>query len=329
MALIGLLETLTSGNSILSGFDEKHNRITAPDHRHHYYSPGCLVLLAAFAKEKRISEGNIHFSKEEHYRYAEAIGLQSAIWGNDTYTRKRINHGINYSQLVHLETEQATDNASGAINSCIREFFNPGEHDQFVNELCDLIGDLHSNVWAHGKASGFSMAQKNKIPYVDAEYSLEFAIADHGIGFLNELARVGLAIDNDQDAINWCIQKGNSTKKITSGNDDWAQSMPADIISSPLRGIEKTRISDGNHHQGYGLFKLTELVKKFSGELTISSGHKLFLLDGNGKESYKDSVHYWQGVAISCKFDTRFIGKATQSASTEGADRVLGLMRKS
>ncbi len=187
MPAIGLLEGLAEyNNTVVSCYDLDSNSLILPKH-HTHYSPGYFALLAAFAKEKVIPEGNIIFSSDSIQEYAEAIGFSKAVWGHDVYPRQRVNDGKNYSPLVHLNEEGATDRASETINNCIRHFFKQGVHDAFVNELCDVVGDLHSNVWAHGKKSGFSMAQKIRDIYSKGEYCLEFALADHGMGFLREL----------------------------------------------------------------------------------------------------------------------------------------------
>jgi len=252
MPALGLYESLTSNDSILSGYDGATNSIILPDHRRYIYSPGCWVLLSAFACYHRIAEDKIIFHKDGKKGYASAIGFSRAIWGRDTFAYERKNEGRNYSPLVNLENQESTDAATEAINNCIRHYFD-GEHAGFVNDLCDLVGDLHDNVWSHGLASGFSMAQKTKVPNTENDYYFEFALADHGMGLLKELKRVGETADNDQEAIEWCIQKGHSTKKARSA-DDWAQTMPTDMIGNPLRGVEQVRLSD-NHHMGLGLFK--------------------------------------------------------------------------
>lgn len=326
MPFIGLLETLTHKISILNGYDSESNTLNLPDHSRFYYSPGYMVIIAALARKSGVSMNGIKYPDQLHKDYAEAVGITKAIWGKDTYEQVRINDGRNYSQLIHLDNEDATDKASAAINGCIRNFFPPGVHDNFVNELCDLVGDLHSNVWAHGMDSGFSMAQKNKAPNTD-DFCLEFALADTGMGFLSELNRVGKEINNDKDAINWCIQEGHSTKKHKS-TDEWAQAMPDDIIGNPLRGIETTKRADNSHHMGLGLFKLIELVKKFNGELRISSGDSVYLLNPNGAESYISAINHWKGVAISCKFNTGHINDAVETTMDLDVQNVLNQLRR-
>lgn len=157
--------------------------------------------------------------------------------------------------------------------------------------LCEVVGDLHDSVWAHGKASGFSMAQKWKAPKWKSfsrltvnDHYLEFALADCGIGFLREVQNTGLKIDSDQQAIEWCIQKEHPTKKLRP-ESEWAQRVPADVIDNPLRGIEKTGVSD-NHHAGPGLFKLTQLIQGFGGELWLATRQAVLTLAPDLEPAY-------------------------------------------
>jgi len=323
MPAIGLYESLTKIDSILSGYNG--TELLLPNHNEFIYSPGCWVLLTAFARHNKILDGAIKFSNFKKEQYAKAIGLHRAVWGSDVYKHTRTHEGINYASLVQLDNQESTDLATQTINSCIRCFFERGSYGHFVNNLCDLIGDLHDNVWSHGKASGFSMTQKWKIPHSNNDYYLEFAVADHGMGFLSELKRTGILADSDQEAIEWCIKEGHSTKKADQG-DDWAQSMPADMIGNPLSGIEKIKHSD-NHHMGLGLFKLIEVIKQFSGELRLSTGNTIYSLLENGEELYEDTRYYWQGVAISCRFNTSLIEKNSQQPMNKDIQDILDLLR--
>jgi hypothetical protein len=188
--------------------------------------------------------------------YATAIGLNAALDGEDRYTFERKNEGTNYSGLVLLATPEETDRATSQINGCIRALFPEPENLHFVRTLCEVVGDLHDNVWSHGKATGFSMAQKWRNPHARDAYHLEFALADCGYGFRRELLRVGLTAEaaSDRSAIEWCLVKGHSSKNLKCV-DEWAQTLPPDIMGNPIPGVGKARESD-NHHQGLGLAKL-------------------------------------------------------------------------
>lgn len=296
MAVHGLFEAV---NKIEDMFDPTIGTIVVPDG---FYSPGFWVVSTAFARRKRIPHDHIQVS-EKHRSYLSAIGFSRALGQPDDFQFDRKNEGINYSTLAHLDQPESTDSATSTINSCIRQSLGKELPGKFVDMLCEVVGDLHENVWAHGKSLGFSLAQKWKTrPWnpLSHDYCLEFALADSGIGFLREVQNAGLNIKTDKDAIDWCIQEGNSTKKVRPAAE-WAQRIPPDVIGNPLRGIEQTRTTD-NHHMGLGLFKLVRLVQEFRGFLWLATGSSVFELAPGCKPAYTDTKCPWQGVAIACRF---------------------------
>ncbi|MDO9316599.1 MAG: hypothetical protein Q7V56_00160 [Gammaproteobacteria bacterium] len=70
----------------------------------------------------------------------------------------------------------------------------------------NVVGELHDNVWSHGKSTGFSMAQKFKVPY-EEDYFIEFALADMGLGLRGEMIRAGKEVSSHEAAIEWCLKK--------------------------------------------------------------------------------------------------------------------------
>lgn len=271
-----------------------------------FVTPGYWVALVAYCRFNKIGFDQIHFVNNSAKRYASAIALNKALEGVDNYQYKRKNSGINYCELVHLENELETDRAAQTINSCIRDLFWDEDNglSLFVKDLIAVVGDLHDNVWSHGKSSGFSMAQKwKKRGPKEGQFWFEFALADCGLGFLRELRSVGLDIDDDQQAIAWCIEEGNSSKKLSSKQDEWSQKLPADMQGNPIPGIGNVVVSE-NHHMGLGLAKLVALVYRYKGNLWLTSGKKTLIIEPNGRKVYKNNKQNWQGVAIACRFDT-------------------------
>lgn len=271
-----------------------------------HYTPGFWVSFAALARAKGVKYDQIRFADQGHQEYSEAIGLQSALGEADSYRYDRRNEGLNYSSLVLLENAESTDRATKDVNGCIRNLCKNLGVDQFVKELCEVVGDLHDNVWSHGKSTGFSMAQRWKKPRSNNENLFEFGLADCGLGFLRELRRVGLNVASDGDAIEWCIQKGNSSKLVKVVEDSWAQSLPTDLIGNPILGIGKIKETD-NHHQGLGLAKLISLVTSHRGEMWLSTGEAVFSIDPNGHRSLLPPSFSWPGVSIACRFDTSLV----------------------
>jgi hypothetical protein len=226
---------------------------------------------------------------------------------------------------VLLETAEATNQANGVINECIRNIFPEGELSTFVRDLCSVVGDLHDNVWSHGESTGFSMAQRWKKPGHDGESLFEFALADCGIGFLRELQRVGLRIETHRDAIDWCIVKGHSSKTLRK-EDPFSQRLPPDAMGNPMGPIARIVASE-NHHLGLGLWKLAELVRTYSGQMWLASGNDILYMQSNVRTAHRATRVNWGGVALACRFDTKLIrGRQPEAldAVTEALAQLLG-----
>lgn len=273
--------------------------------------PGYWAALAAYCRANEISYSDIDFANEKLESYSSAIALEHAISGKDGYSYERKNSGRNYSELVVLDNQDNTDKATRAINSCIRDIFEQNSLPDFVNDLCDVVGDLHDNVWSHGKSTGLSMAQKWS-SYKDSEHQFfEFALADCGLGFFNELKRTNIIkVADDKEAIEWCVQEGNSSKKKDSISD-WDQRLPQDIMNNPMLNIGRPVMSE-NNHMGLGLAKLLNLVNNYDGQLLLASGSDVLIIN-NGKKSFYSPVRGWNGVALSCRFDTKKVNNYKKS----------------
>jgi hypothetical protein len=262
-----------------------------------FYNPGYIVTLCAYLNSNKIYRRDFHCDCNENQSYFDAMNLNSAIWGG-IFNSNGVNAGKNYSPITPLHSEIDVDKATGSINSCIRKLANRNESSGF-HKLNFVIGELHDNVWSHGKKSGFSMAQKSKIPYVE-DFCFEFALADSGLGFLAEMRRAGKPVGTHREAIEWCILEGHSTKH-SDDIDEWAQCLPVDNLGgSPLGKTVQTH-SEENHHQGLGLAHLIRLIREYNGELCLVSGDTALQINSSGKSTFKQIKTEWQGVAISCK----------------------------
>lgn len=147
-------------------------------------------------------------------------------------------------------------------------------------------------------------------------FNFEFAVADCGLGLLRELERVGMQeIHDHKAAIEWCIQRGNSTKKCSA--DEWEQRLPADMMGNPI-GRDARVVETENHHMGLGLAKLIDAVDQFHGYCWIASGDAMLFISPDGKRTYSKLAIAWQGVAIACRFDsTRITGTKPQYTQDE------------
>lgn len=266
-----------------------------------------LVARAAF---EGVTSAGVDFPSHNVRDYASAIGVDAALDGCDPYAFVRRNQGATYSGLVRLASPEQTDTATSQINGCIRALFRNDCNQPFVRELTGVVGDLHDNVWSHGKHTGFSMAQRWRDPQQSGEYFLEFGLADCGYGFRRELNRVGLYAytTSDRDAIEWCLTEGNSSKNQRH-QDAWTQRLPEDMMLNPIPKIGSP-ISTENHHQGLGLAKLVQLVEQYSGALWIASGSDMLLISRDGRRIWHKVAFPWGGVAIACRFNTSRITRA-------------------
>ena len=292
-----------------------------------YIGPGYWSAACAYANAQKIPRENFVVEQDDTRHYASAIGISRALWCVDDYEFARQKEGQNYSPLEALTCQEATDVATSRINQCIRNHLTFGDSSRpFIRMLCNVVGDLHDNVWAHGRSSGFSIAQKWRVPRTDNDAYLEFALADAGIGFRAELKRVGIATASDAEAIDWCVQEGHSSKLVRP-RDDWTQRLPPDSSNNPMGGIAKTFERD-DHHQGLGLFKLLHLVEVFQGELWLATGNSMLVVDNVGRRNYYNLNDFWQGVAIACRFNSRFVAEfEEEEAPDEATQKIMGLLR--
>ena len=277
-----------------------------------FYTPGFWTALVARARSDGLRTDQIPFDAAGQQGYASAIGLELALDGEDRYPFGRPNLGKNYSPLVLLESAEATDHANADINNCIRALFPEDDFKPFVSHLCEVVGELHDNVWSHGGSTGFSMAQKWRKPWSPRKYYFEFALADSGIGFLRELQRVGLRIETHQEAIDWCIVKGHSSKSLKPV-DPWAQRLPPDAMGNPLGNAGRAMPEVSDHHLGLGLWKLCELVRTYAGGLWLATGNNMLHIRPNARSEHAETRVQWSGVALACRFDTGSI-RATRMA---------------
>lgn len=301
--------------------------------RSDYYSPGYMVVLTAHLRRYNIPKAALTFVDAKNAGYFSAMGLSKALWGEDDYRQVRSNAGANYAPITHLDSRNAVDDATQQINGCLRKmaanspYFDYRESEAF-QELMHVVGELHDNVWSHGMERGFSAAQRAKSVKKGV---IEFALADTGLGFLGELLLSGIArkhdITTDREAIEWCIQEGNSSK-LAQHQDEWGQALPDDHLGgSPFGSTVSTRIlSNGNHHQGLGLAKLISLAKRYEAELYIVSGKAILHLD-KGDLSFKEVRFAWKGVAISLTIQESKMAQAQAEQTSTDIDDIMNQLR--
>lgn len=294
---LSLADLLNAVNNLHLFHDEEYNELYLESG---FYTPGYIVALTAFLHLHKVDMRGFD-SHPDISGYLKAMDLSSALWGVTDYSLNRCNQGSNYSIITPLHTSEIVDVATESINGCIRSLTQTNE-SQGINDLFHVVGELHDNVWSHGLSSGFSMAQKIRVPNSNGtDHYFEFALADHGMGFLAEMKRSKKGVTTHKEAIEWCIVEGNSTKH-SDDIDDWAQTFPADLLGNNPIGDNEPMRHESNHHQGLGLAHLVKLVRKYNGKLYLISGDVCFHIDTKGKEEFLNLQKDWKGVAISCRF---------------------------
>ncbi|WP_347453402.1 hypothetical protein [Acinetobacter thermotolerans] len=260
-----------------------------------FYTPSYLVPLTTYLYFEKVPYNKFDLDPY-NLSYLKTIGFYRQLWGKvDGY--QRLKNGHTYASIACLDSPEHVNQVNTEISSCLTKLVGEQRSEGFL-KLIDVIGEVHDNVWAHGCSTGFSMAQTYEDPITHKKF-IEFTLADQGRGFLREVKSVGLSISSHKDAIEWCIQKGNSTKLVTA--DDWRQRVPGDFVGNNPMGRFGGQIRE-SHHQGYGLFHLIDLVENFNGELYLISGNAALHIK-NKKRAYLRLKNEWQGVIISCRFD--------------------------
>ena len=274
-----------------------------------HFSPGYLCALAAYINLNKIKENDFD-THPNTMGYLRTLGFHKVLWSIDD-SINRTNAGKSYSPLIPLIHPSEVDTANTTINSCIRNLVGQ-QRSEGIADLCKVVGELHDNVWSHGKSTGFSMAQRTKVPLTNGQdHFLEFALADSGLGFLEELNRARIEINNHEEAIQWCMQEGNSSKLKDSDANDWVQRLPEDHLGIDPMGCGE-QIPE-NNHQGLGLAHLIKLIKKYKGELLLCTGDTLFHINSEGIENINKINNEWKGVTISCRFKESELLKDTNN----------------
>lgn len=289
-----------------------------------HFTPGFLTALAAFIKTHNVPEKEFH-AFEEQMSYLRTVGFHRELW-QMADNINRVNCGRTYSPLTPLRDPAEVDQATTNINNCIRILLN-NEKNEGIAGLLRVVGELHDNVWSHGKSTGFSMAQTIKVPYTNgSDHYIEFALADNGMGFLEELRRARIDITDHKAAIEWCIQEGNSSK-LHKKDDGWTQRLPDDLIGSdPMMGFGGE--VPENNHQGLGLAHLTKLVIDYEGELQLCTGDTLLKIDENGNRTFEKLKNEWKGVAVSCRFKMSKLRQTIKENTLEDSDRKHIIMER-
>lgn len=223
--------------------------------------------------------------------YAANNGLLDVILGDYSFPKRGGLQGVTYTKLTKLATHAEVDGCNAVINDLIQEQLEPFS-PLMASQLRKVVGELHDNVASHARGLGYSCAQ---VYTGSGDYRIEFAIADAGCGMLKNVQSVVPEINSACDAIQWCLQKGNTTAQNRK-DEEWVQRLPEDARWNPFGDTVAVRSTE-NHHIGEGLWRLSELVRSVDGNLWIASGDGQYRCV-SGKEQTAQNRFNWSGVAI-------------------------------
>lgn len=234
---------------------------------------------------------SVSFVAKDAAEYATHSGLSLALAGDyDAMVRPRGHYeGLTWSHLTTLYQHVEIEACNKTINDLLFAQLT-ALPPKVVDAIARIIGELHDNVASHSNGRGFSSAQfyPGHRGHLDC---LEVSVADVGWGFLRMVHRIIPDIQTDAEAIKWCLQKGNTT---------WRPSIsPGDLHEFPYPYAEPVGHSgQADHHMGWGLWLLSELVRTTHSTLWIWSGNASFTLSEDGSEKMETTPIKWPGVLI-------------------------------
>ncbi len=289
-----------------------------------WLSPIIVTMLAAeAAKESQLGDRlreRISLAPAQK-TYAANCGLQAVLDGQYVPPSLTGRQGWTYTRLTRLTSADEVDACNTVINNLFYEQL--GENgSEFIRVLSKVVGEMHDNVASHSRGVGFSSAQRYRTNRGDF---IQFAIVDSGVGMLRNVKAAAQAVSTDEQAIEWCLQRGNTT--AASDGDGWEQRIPEDSVVSPYPQTVRTVTGD-NHHQGLGLWHLQEAVRAAGGSFWVASGagQCRYFAGANGP-SYDSMSPSWQGVAIEVELPVPRVpaANAARRAALEGLAERLGL----
>jgi hypothetical protein len=289
-----------------------------------WLSPIIVALIAAEAAKDSLVDRPVRERislPPEQKSYAANCGLQSVLDGQYIPPSGTGLQGLTYTRLARLRSTHEVEACNAVINNLFYEQLseNGGE---FIRVLSKVVGEMHDNVASHSRGIGFSCAQRYEGRGGDL---IQFAIVDSGVGMLRNVQTVSPVVITDEQAIDWCLQRGNTT--AAGKGDGWEQRLPEDSLYSPYPPTVGT-ITGDNHHQGLGLWHLQEIVRAAGGSFWVASGAgQCRYLAGAVGPSYDCLKPVWQGVAIEVELPVPNVPTAiaARRAALEGLAERLGL----
>lgn len=153
------------------------------------------------------------------------------------------------------------------INTNINKYIKTGE--KLTKKITENIYEIINNGLVHGNnKNGISMAGQ----FYPIKSYFEIAFYDRGIGIPQLVKREckKLSFTKDADYIEWAMQKGTSTNKISSAN-------------------------------GLGLHFLSNFIKENQGHLQIISGNGYFCIDESDNHTKETIKNFIKGTIVNIR----------------------------
>lgn len=180
-----------------------------------------------------------------------------------------------YSPVEHIVSRSEIEATAAHITDVILKNLNIVDADMLeISKLLKyLLTEIMNNVADHARSpvGGFAMAQ-----YYPNKNTVQFAIADRGIGFLKNVQAKVPDIVTEYEAIELAMNKGFTAS------------------SQRLYGHER--------NAGYGLYAFSKIVEHIGGKFVIVSNDSIYKKIGSQTLSKKIDTPY-KGVIVGCEME--------------------------
>jgi anti-sigma regulatory factor (Ser/Thr protein kinase) len=198
----------------------------------------------------------------------------------NTYMQKMMISDIStrsttYTPIVQIDNRGEIEKIRNSLSSTIMQNFSnltPNEHSDLKQYLNHIFSELMNNVSDHAYSpiGGYAMAQ-----YYTGNKKVQFAIADKGCGFLNNIKLKYPEITTEKDAILKALGKA-----VTAS---------------------KSHMYGQNRNAGYGLYTLETIINETKGRMLIISNDAMIKIENNKRYDYILPIS-WGGVAVAIEF---------------------------
>lgn len=182
--------------------------------------------------------------------------------------------GKNHAAVRQIQTRADVEKARDHLSSTIMKSIEASAHElaDYKQYLNHMFSELLNNVTDHASSpvGGFAMAQ-----YYPSHKKVQFAVADRGCGFLQNIEAKFPEITNEIEAITKAMEKSVTA----SCNEMYGQ----------------------NRNAGYGLYTLQFILSQTKGSLLIISNDSFVCLQGEQIAKGQTDTP-WHGTVVAFEF---------------------------